>query len=154
MPSLPQSDPARPPILRTLARPRPLALVCIALLAACGWGYLGLILAGQQSSGIWRALCQPLYSATISPAAVLLTFAMWCAMVLGMMLPTAAPMVMTYADLTETAAAKGERAVSPAVLTSGYITVWLGAAVILTALQGTLQRLGMFDGRAGIANPF
>src|SRR5262245_35690514 len=154
MPSLPQSDPARPPILRALARPRPLALACIALLAACGWGYLGLILAGQQSSGLWRALCQPLYSATISPAAMLLTFAMWCAMVLAMMLPTAAPMVMTYADLTETAATKGETAASPAVLTAGYLVVWLGTAVVLTVFQGAMMRLDLFDARIGFAHPF
>ena len=61
MPSVPQSDPARPLVLRALARPRAIALGCIALLAAGGWGYLGLVLAGQQSSSIWRALCQPIY---------------------------------------------------------------------------------------------
>ncbi|MGB9368353.1 MAG: DUF2182 domain-containing protein [Xanthobacteraceae bacterium] len=128
----------------------------MALLVACGWGYLGLILAGQQSSNLWRALCQPIYGMTggVSPAGILLTFAMWCAMVLAMMLPTAAPMVMTYADLTETATAKGEPAASPAVLTSGYIAVWLGAAVVLTALQGALLRLDMLDVRIGFANPF
>jgi predicted metal-binding membrane protein len=156
MPSIPQSDPARPLVLRALARPRAIALGCIALLAAGGWIYLGLVLAGQQSSSIWRALCQPIYGVTggMSLAGALLTFAMWCAMVLAMMLPTAAPMVMTYADLTETAAAKGEPTASPAVLTAGYIAVWLGAAAMLTALQGALLRLDMLDVRIGSANPF
>ena len=151
---LPHSDAAKGPVLRALARPRAIALACIALLAACGWGYLGLILAGQQSAGILRVLCQPIYSPTGNAAALPLTFAMWCATVLAMMLPTAAPMVMTYADLTEAAAAKGEPAASPAVLTSGYITLWLSAAVLLTALQAMLQRHGMLDVRVGFANPF
>jgi predicted metal-binding membrane protein len=154
--SVSQTHGARPRILRALARPRSIALACIALLAACGWAYLGLVLAGQQSSSIWRALCQPIYGMTGGPslAGLALTFAMWCAMVLAMMLPTAAPMVMTYADLSETAAAKGEPAASPAILTAGYIAVWLGAAVILTALQATLLRLDLFDARIGFANPF
>jgi predicted metal-binding membrane protein len=150
------SQPPRPPILRALTRPRSIALACIAVLAACGWGYLGLVLAGQQSSGIWAALCQPIYGSTsgLSIAGISLTFAMWSAMVLAMMLPTAAPMVTTYADLTETAAAKGELAASPLVLIAGYIVVWLGAALVLTALQGMLARLDALDSRIGIANPF
>lgn len=153
--SLAGSHPARPPILRALARPRAIALACIGVLAACGWGYLGLVLAGQESTGIWRTLCQPIYAAGhLSPAALGLTFAMWCAMVLAMMLPTAAPMVTTYADLTETAAAKGEPAASPLVLMGGYIATWLGAAIVLTALQALLTRAGAFDVRMGIANPF
>lgn len=154
--SVSQSHATRPQILRALARPRTLALACIAVLAACGWAYLGLLLAGQQSSSLWRALCQPIYGMAggASLTGTSLTFAMWCAMVLAMMLPTAAPMVMTYADLTETAAANGEPAASPAVLTAGYITVWLGAAVLLTALQGSLLGLDMLDERIGFANPF
>jgi predicted metal-binding membrane protein len=79
---------------------------------------------------------------------------MWCAMVLAMMLPTAAPMVTTYADLAETAVAKGEPAASPLVLTAGYISVWLGAAGALTALQVSLARAGVLDASMGVANPF
>jgi predicted metal-binding membrane protein len=156
MSSVLRSHGTRPHILRVLARPRAIAIGCIAVLAAGGWGYLGLVLAGQQSSNIWRALCQPIYSmaGSTSLAGLSLTFAMWCAMVLAMMLPTAAPMVMTYADLTETAAAKGEPAASPAILTAGYISVWLGAAFLLTALQAALMRLDLFDARIGFANPF
>ena len=148
------SDPlVWPPVLRALARPRAIALACIALLAACGWIYLGLVVAGENSQGLLRALCAPLAGASGSPAAAL-TFAMWCAMVLAMMLPTAAPMVTTYADLAETALAKGEPAASPLVLTGGYVAVWLGAAAVLTALQILLARAGVLDAYTGAANPF
>ena len=50
-------------------------------------------------------------------------------MVLAMMLPSAAPMILTYAEIADTAARKGERIVSPFVLAAGYIAVWLGFAV-------------------------
>ena len=46
-----------------------------------------------------------------------------------MMLPSAAPMIMTYADIADTAARKDERIVSPFVLAAGYTAVWLGFAV-------------------------
>ena len=145
----------RPPILRAIARPRVLALGCIAVLVAAGWLYLGLALAGQTSGGILRALCQPLYGATgtFGATAALLTFAMWCAMALAMMLPTAGPMIMTYADLAETAHAKGEPAASPLVLTAGYVSVWLGAALGLAAVQGALARLGLLDDAMSVASP-
>jgi predicted metal-binding membrane protein len=44
---------------------------------------------------------------------------MWLAMAAAMMLPTAAPMIRTYAEIADTAAARGEPVVHPLVLTSG-----------------------------------
>ena len=58
---------------------------------------------------------------------------MWAAMTLAMMLPTAGPMILTYAEIADTAARKGEPAVSPLVLTAGYVAVWLGFALVATA---------------------
>ena len=45
---------------------------------------------------------------------------MWGAMTLAMMLPSAAPMILTYAEIADTAARKGEPVVSPFVLAAGY----------------------------------
>src|SRR4030095_4061513 len=69
-----------------------------------------------------------------------LVLLMWCAMALAMMLPTAGPMILTYADIAETAQRKGERVVSPLVLAAGYILVGLAFAFIATGLQWTLAR--------------
>ncbi len=59
------------------------------------------------------------------------------------MLPTAAPMLLTYAELAETAAAKREPAASPLLLAAGYLAVWLGFAAVVTALQVALSRTGL-----------
>jgi predicted metal-binding membrane protein len=132
---------ARSPVLRALARPRVLALGCVAVLVAAGWAHLGLILAGQSGRGIFQALCQPIYGTDSSSAAgAFLTFAMWCAMTLATMLPTAVPMIVTHADLADTAAAKGEPAASPLMLIAGYVAVWFVAAAVFTALQVLLTR--------------
>ena len=142
-------------MLRALARARAVALSSIAVLIAAGWAYLGLVLAGETSEGILGALCQPVYGfAGSSGLGFVLTFTMWSAMVLAMMLPAAAPMIMTYADLAETAVAKGEPAASPLVLIAGYLAVWLGVAVMLTVLQGLLAHLGALDGMTSVASPF
>ena len=74
--------------------------------------------------------------------------AMWALMAVAMMLPTAAPMIRTYCDIAETAAARGMAVVNPLVLVAGYLAVWLGAAILFAGL--TLMVAGRVGpGRAG-----
>ena len=134
------NDPTRqsaPHALRALGHPKVLAFICIAVLVATGWVYLGLLVAGMSGVGVLEALCRPSFGAQggWSLAQAGLVLSMWCAMALAMMLPTAGPMILTYADLAETAAKKGEPAASPLVLTAGYVSIWLGAASVFAATQ-------------------
>ncbi|MGN6463103.1 MAG: hypothetical protein ACTHLY_18130, partial [Pseudolabrys sp.] len=71
------------------ARPRAVAIGCIVVLTALGWSVLGGTLA-QTGGSLWTTLCGPLGV----PAT--LTVLLWLAMTLAMMLPTAAPMILTY----------------------------------------------------------
>ena len=84
----------------------------------------------------WQALCQPDGPGGLGELGV--AAGMWAAMVLAMMLPTAGPMILTYAEIADTAARKGEPVVSPMVLTAGYVGVWLGFALAAAALQWML----------------
>jgi predicted metal-binding membrane protein len=61
--------------------------------------------------------------------------AMWMLMSLAMMLPSAAPLIRTYCEIAETAAAKGERAVHPSVLVTGYMSVWLAASLAFAGMS-------------------
>ena len=67
-------------------------------------------------------------------------------MTLAMMLPTAGPMILTYAEIADTAARKREPVVSPLILTAGYVAVWLGFALAAASLQWVLARAGLLDG--------
>jgi len=145
-------DAIRP--VRALARPRLLAVACVGVLVAAGWAYLGLVLAGTSGVAVLAALCQPSFGASYPDAAQAgLLLAMWCAMALAMMLPTAGPMILTYADLAETAARKGETVASPLVLTAGYVAVWLAAAAALATLQVLFARLSLLDPAMASASP-
>ena len=66
-------------------------------------------------------------------------------MTLAMMLPSAAPMILTYAEIADTAARKGERIVSPFVLAAGYMLVWLGFAAAATLAQFAFTRAALLD---------
>ena len=117
-------------ISHALARPRIVALSCIAMLAAAGWLYLGLMAAGMPGghahhgghdahvgyaahgshatpamSALVEAASGPA-SAVASATGFALVLATWPAMSLAMMLPTAAPMVITYADIGEVTPAR------------------------------------------------
>lgn len=166
------------------ARPKVLALVCVAALAAAGWVYLGLMVASAVGAGhggalgpgmglldyllspgeadsltraVIDALCRPTFGAaqaahfgmplsdSWSATDFALILVMWCAMALAMMLPTAGPMIVTYAEIADTAARKGEHAVSPLVIAGGYTAVWLGFALAATVLQWGLTQAALLD---------
>jgi predicted metal-binding membrane protein len=125
-----------------LSRPRRIALGCVAALTAFGWLAFGLMSAGSPLN--WQALCQPGVTAGWSDLA--LAAPMWMAMTLAMMLPTAGPMILTYAEIADTAARKREPVVSPLILTAGYVAVWLGVALVAASMQFMLARAGLLDG--------
>ncbi len=169
------------PAARIAGRPRLIAVLCVVLLAALGWIYLGLMMAGALQVGsaaslgpgmglldllnlpggrdgfgraLIEALCRPAFGATGWGATQFgLVFVMWAAMALAMMLPTAAGMILTYAEIAATAMRKGERVVSPLVLTAGYATVWLGFALAASLLQWGLARLALLDPAMASASP-
>jgi predicted metal-binding membrane protein len=182
-PALDKLPPAAARLGRALGRPVPIAVACLVALTALGWLYLAMMVAGWAARGdagalgpgmglidlitrgagvdlIGRALvdvlCRPSFgahalSATAGEAALVL--AMWVAMTLAMMLPTAAGMIVTYAQIADTAARKGEPAVSPLVLTAGYVGVWLGFAAAATAAQVALTRVALIDSAMASASP-
>jgi predicted metal-binding membrane protein len=134
--------PAETRLTGTLAQPKRIAFGCVATLTALGWAAIGLMSAGSPVN--WQALCQPGVTGGIGD--LMLAAPMWIAMTLAMMLPTAGPMILTYAEIADTAARKHEPVVSPLMLTAGYIAVWLGFALAAAMLQWTLARAGLLDG--------
>ena len=91
-----------------LARPKPVAIACVAALATLGWAACGLLPPGTANA--WPdVLCRSTLGRVLSATDSLLVYGMWAAMTLAMMLPTAGPMILTYAEIADTAARKAER---------------------------------------------
>jgi predicted metal-binding membrane protein len=144
--ALPNLSAADARIAALANRPRRIAIGCVIALTLLGWAVLGLMAADKD---IWTALCQPL--GANGGVELLLVLAMWAAMGLAMMLPTAAPMILTYAEIADTAARQREPAASPLYLTAGYMAVWFGFAIVATALQFALTQAALLDsGRASV----
>jgi len=123
-------------------RPKVIAVACVIALAGLGWCALGLQAA---NSTVFEALCRAMTGETTSAAGVALVAGMWGAMTLAMMLPTAAPMILTYAEIADTAARKGEPVVTPFMIAAGYLAVWFGFVAVATAAQIALTRAALLD---------
>jgi predicted metal-binding membrane protein len=142
---LPHPPPRANRLGAVFPRPKVLAVICVIALAALGWLALGLMYAGTSP---FEAMCQALVpgNAAWDASGFAVVASMWAAMTLAMMLPTAAPMILTYAEIADTAARKGERIVSPFTLAAGYTLVWLGFAIIATLAQYAFTRAALIDG--------
>ncbi len=147
--SLPHLPRATARLGAVFARPKMIAALCVIVLAGLGWIYLGILSANSTpaSSGLWSwiaALCRPAVAApSIAFTQFILIATMWSAMALAMMLPSAAPMILTYAEIADTAARKGEPVVSPFALAFGYAAIWIAFALLAAALQIALASAGL-----------
>lgn len=109
---------------------------------------------------VWATVLAWIYMATLSheqhgmagaaggahahhgPASIsfLLLFVMWIVMVVAMMLPTASPMILTYASLARRQKSAQGPGVSVFALVLGYLTAWVGFSAIAAWLDVGLQR--------------
>jgi predicted metal-binding membrane protein len=71
---------------------------------------------------------------------VFLTFAMWWVMMVGMMLPSAAPMILTFGTLNRNKRARGQPFVPITIFLLGYLIAWGGFSAIATLAQWALDR--------------
>ena len=95
------------------------------------------------------ALCLPagstfgMPSMAMTPADIVKIFLMWAMMALAMMLPTAIPMLRKYFAEISLDPANGTPAFRATLAAAGgYLTIWLGYAVLATAAQWLLSKAG------------
>ena len=93
-------------------------------------------------------------SGGVDPAKVGYVFIMWVAMTLAMMLPSAAPMIATYAEIAETAREKRIAVVSPMVLIAGYLSVWMAFCLFATIVQAGFARMSLLSPGLVVSSPY
>ena len=126
-------------------RDRLAALASLVGLAALAWTYLwwdAASMAGMAMHGEGMAtagaMAMPAVSAWhIEP--LLLTFLMWSVMMVGMMLPSAAPAILLYGSMV--GKNRERRSALPAIwaFTAGYLAVWTGFSAAAAGLQALLE---------------
>lgn len=71
-------------------------------------------------------------------------FAMWAAMMVGMMTPSAAPMILIYARVGRQAAQQGRPFAVVGWFAAGYLLTWTGFSLVATVGQWALTRAALF----------
>jgi predicted metal-binding membrane protein len=99
---------------------------------------------GDMQGMDMSAMMQPAFVAWTLPH-FLFMFAMWAVMMVGMMTPSAAPMILIYAQVAHQAATLGKSFVSAAWFASGYLLVWTGFAFLATLAQWGLERMALLS---------
>jgi predicted metal-binding membrane protein len=87
------------------------------------------------------------------PFAAPWVFAMWWVMMLGMMLPSAAPMILTFAALQRRKQERDEPYVPTAMFVAGYLIVWGAFSLAATAAQWALQQNSLLSPMMALASP-
>src|SRR5215470_1486889 len=72
-------------------------------------------------------------------------FVMWTVMMVGMMAPSAAPMILMYARVGRQAAAEGTPFAATGWFAGGYFLAWIGFSLVATVGQWTLERSTLLD---------
>ena len=86
-----------------------------------------------------------------TPGAIAATFLMWCAMMVAMMLPTAAPYIWTYWNLAGSRTAHTSQTSGTIAFVVGYLVAWALFSAAATLLQIVLDERGLLSPNMMIA---
>jgi predicted metal-binding membrane protein len=120
------------PVLR---RDRAVTAAGLAALTGLAWLYI-IRLSGNMADMAAMGMVSEAWTA----ADLALAVAMWAAMMVAMMLPTAAPMVLTFVTVNRRRQAEhGAAAIPTGLFTLGYLLVWGGFSVVAALGQWGLR---------------
>jgi predicted metal-binding membrane protein len=90
--------------------------------------------------GMAGATTEPMMT-SLSPRALALTALMWWVMMIGMMVPSAAPMILLFGHVQRRQLAAESPQLRVALFTAGYLAAWGAFSVLAAGAQIVLTRL-------------
>ena len=134
---------SEPLLAGAISRDRIIIASCIVLITLLAWAHL-FQLDRQMTSADAMAQMGMAVSASWTARDFLLTFAMWSVMMIGMMLPTALPVLLLFAQM-RSAREHARSWRSAAMFGSGYAIVWIGFSGLAAALQLLLHEAALLS---------
>ncbi len=140
--------------LETVLR-RDRVVVLAALLATTGlaWAYIvflavqmdmgGMDMAGFRMAATAAGMVMTPGFESWTGTEFAFTLLMWVVMMIGMMMPSAAPVILLYARVGRQAAGEGKPFASTGWFVSGYFVAWTAFSVAATAAQWGLDRAAL-----------
>jgi predicted metal-binding membrane protein len=146
-------SPPPSPLERLLDRDRWLIAISLGALVALAWGYL-IAVAAQMARGDmrWMGLSDlsSMRDMVMPPepwtaTTFVLMSLMWWVMMIGMMLPSAAPMVLLFGGVQRRQLPEERPALRVALFTAGYLAIWAAFSALAAGAQWALTRAGLLS---------
>ena len=125
-----------------LKRDKAIVLTGIALIAVVAWAYMAYEAHAMYHTGICKCAGMKLSGPDLEPWALgtlAPLFLMWAEMMAAMMLPTAAPMILTFALVNRKRREQDRPYVPTAIFGLGYLIAWTGFSAIAAVAQWYLR---------------
>src|ERR1700722_10541298 len=135
-----------------LRRDRTIVLAAVAIITAIAWADLvwlandmamgGMDMTGFRMIPAGRGWMMP----TDAPWKAFefgYVFVMWAVMMIGMMTPSAAPMILIYARVGRQAVREGKPFAASSWFACGYLLAWATFSLIATSAQWALERAAL-----------
>ena len=127
-----------------LQRDRLVVAGALGVIAALAWGYVlwlaadmdmgGMDMSGFRMIPAGTGIMAPA-NAPWRPIEFAFVFVMWAVMMVGMMAPSAAPIILIYARLGRQAKAAGKPFAATGWFADGYFLAWIGFSLAATLAQ-------------------
>jgi predicted metal-binding membrane protein len=130
---------------RLLARERAVIVAALVGVSALSWVYMWLLARGMPDMSGLAGLALCASPRAWGAADFALTFAMWWVMMVGMMLPSAAPMLLTFASVNQRRRARGQPFVPTALFAAGYLAAWGAYSLAATIVQWALGQADLMS---------
>jgi predicted metal-binding membrane protein len=142
-----------------LRRDHQAVLAALLILTALAWGYvlwltrdMAMPQGDPATPGMVMAMGPEIRPWTIT--AFLFGFLMWAVMMAGMMMPSAAPMILLYARVGRQAEAQQKPFAATGWFAGGYLLAWTGFSLLAASLQDGLGRAALLTPMLASANDF
>lgn len=125
-----------------LKRDKAVVLTGVLLITAVAWAYMAYEARAMYQTGICQCAGMKMSGPDLAPwsmGTLAPLFLMWAEMMIAMMLPTAAPMILTFALVNRKRRAQERPYVPTAIFASGYLLAWTGFSALAAIAQWYLH---------------
>ncbi len=137
------AEAAHYPLEDALKRDRAIVTAALAGLIVLSWIYL--VPTALDMHGAMSGPSAWMMAATWDARYFALVFLMWCVMMVGMMLPSAAPMILLFAKAVQVSSHTEAPIARTYAFAGGYLAAWIAFSLAATILQGLLARAALLS---------
>jgi predicted metal-binding membrane protein len=144
-----------------LRRDRLVVAGALGVVTALAWSYVLWLAADMEMGGMdmtgfrmipaGMGIMAPA-NAPWKPIEFAFVFAMWAVMMVGMMAPSAAPMILMYARVGQQGPAEGKPLAASGWFAAGYFLAWIAFSLAATLAQWSIERAALLDAQMASAS--